>query len=61
MGDIQEAQLRPLLEKYFGSLQAKNKQENFRDNSAEWISGKVDKDIYLAMENPKSTVNVGYK
>ena len=61
VGDIQENQLKPLLEKYIASIPTKNIDENFKDNSVEWVSNTIDKDIYLKMEDPKSTVNITYK
>ncbi|REE83009.1 zinc protease [Lutibacter oceani] len=61
VGDVNEAQLKPLLEKYIASIPTKKIKENFKDNSAEWVSNKIDKSVYLTMEDPKATVNIGYK
>ncbi|MEP4948436.1 MAG: insulinase family protein, partial [Flavobacteriaceae bacterium] len=32
-----------------------------KDNGAEWISDKIDEDIYIDMEEPKARVNISYK
>lgn len=61
VGDIPEEELKPLLEKYIASLPTKKYREQYKDNSAEWVSDAIDKDIYLPMENPKSTVRIMYK
>ncbi|MFI1772432.1 M16 family metallopeptidase [Thalassobellus citreus] len=61
VGDVKETQLKPLLEKYIASLPTKNVKETYKDNGPKWISNKIDKDVYLAMEDPKASVNVVYK
>ncbi|WP_235841739.1 M16 family metallopeptidase [Confluentibacter sediminis] len=61
VGDVSEDQLKPLLEKYIASLPTKNIKETYKNNSAEWVSNKIDKDIYLTMEDPKANVNIVYK
>ncbi len=61
VGDVQENQLKPLLEKYIASIPTKIINEKYIDNTAVWVSDNIDKDIYLEMEDPKATVNVVYK
>ncbi|RXP46576.1 insulinase family protein [Lutibacter sp. HS1-25] len=61
VGDVTEAQLKPLLKKYVASIPTDNTTEVFKDNGAEWISNKIDEDIYLTMADPKAKVNIAYK
>ena len=61
VGDVKADQLKPLLEKYIASIPTYNTKEVFIDNGAEWVSDKITEDVYLAMEDPKSTVNILYK
>lgn len=61
IGDVSADALKPLLEKYIASIPTNNKKENWKDNSDSWVSNKIDKDIYLKMEDPKSTVRISYK
>ena len=61
VGDIQKEALKPLLEKYVASIPTNNIKEDWKDNSTPWLSGKIDKDIYLKMEDPKSSVRITYK
>lgn len=61
VGDIQEAELKSLLEKYIASIPTNNTTEIWKDNSEPWIGDAIDKDIYLKMEDPKSSVRIVYK
>lgn len=61
VGDVKEAQLKPLLQTYLAGLPTKNTKETFNNNGAEWLSNKIDRDIYLTMEDPKASVNIAYK
>jgi zinc protease len=61
VGDVTEEQLKPLLKKYVASIPTNATKEVYKDNGAEWISNKIDKDIYLTMTNPKAKVNIAYK
>ena len=61
VGDVQEQQLKPLLEKYIASLPTASFRENFRDNNVQWQSDKIDEDIFLTMEDPKTNVNIAFK
>ncbi|AUP81728.1 M16 family metallopeptidase [Flavivirga eckloniae] len=61
VGDIKKDALKPLLEKYIASIPTNKDKENWKDNSTPWLSGKIDKDIFLKMEDPKSSVRIQYK
>jgi zinc protease len=61
VGDVKEEQLKSLLAQYIASLPTKNIKENYKDNTVEWVSNTIDKDIYIAMEAPKANVNIYYK
>ncbi|MGL5683538.1 MAG: M16 family metallopeptidase [Marinifilaceae bacterium] len=56
VGNIDEEQLRPLVEKYFGSLQTDKSREKWVDNKVRRPKGKVEKEIEIALETPKATV-----
>ena len=56
VGDIKEDQVKPMVEKYIGSLKSTNRKETWRDNKVSWPKGKVVKDFSVALETPKSTV-----
>ncbi|WP_242202377.1 M16 family metallopeptidase [Aestuariivivens insulae] len=61
VGDVTEAQLKPLLEKYIASIPTNETTEEWLDNSVNWVKDNIDKDVYLTMEDPKSTVKIAYK
>lgn len=61
VGDVTEEDLKPLLAKYIASIPTNAVEENWVDNSVEWVDNTIDKDIYMEMEDPKSTVNVVIK
>lgn len=61
VGDVPESQLKPLLEQYIASIPTKKETEKYKDNSTDWLSNKIDKDVHLKMEDPKSTVRITYK
>ncbi|MDD7886789.1 pitrilysin family protein [Flavivirga sp. 57AJ16] len=61
VGDVKEAQLKPLLKQYLASIPTWNTKEIYKDNGPEWISDQIDKDIYLKMEEPKANINIAYK
>lgn len=61
VGDIKAAQLKPLLAKYIASIPTTSAKENFKDVGAQWKSKRVDEDIFMKMEDPKSNVNIAYK
>lgn len=61
VGDVNEGDLKPLLEKYIASIPTSSTKENWTDNSSDWVSKTIDKDIYLSMEDPKSSVRIAIK
>ena len=60
VGDVTPEVLKPLLEKYIASISGIKRKEKYRTNPPQWISKKIDKDILIKMETPKSSVNVAY-
>jgi len=58
VGDVTKEALKPLLKKYIASIPTSNVKENWKDNTVEWQSKTIDKDVFLAMEDPKTSVNV---
>ncbi|MDE5612732.1 MAG: insulinase family protein [Odoribacter sp.] len=56
VGNIDENTVKPLVEKYIGSLKSENRKENWKDNKVRGPKGKVTKEIELELEQPKSTV-----
>ena len=61
VGDIQKEILKSYLEKYIASIPSSNTKEEWKDNSVNWLSNSIDKDVYLKMEDPKSSVRIAYK
>ncbi|MGJ8760668.1 MAG: M16 family metallopeptidase [Polaribacter sp.] len=61
VGDVSKEQLKPLLESYIASLPTKKQTEMYKDNSTEWLSKTIKKDLFFKMENPKTTVSIIYK
>jgi len=61
VGDVKQEDLAPLLEKYIASIPTDASRENWVDNKAQWLQKNTDKDIYLAMENPKASVRFAIK
>ncbi|MEL1241716.1 M16 family metallopeptidase [Flavobacterium flavipallidum] len=61
VGDVKEAELKPLLEKFIASIPTKNKKENYKDNQVDWLSNKIDKTVYLKMKDPKASINIVFK
>ncbi len=57
VGAVNEETIRPLLEKYLGSLPSTGKKENFRDLGIRPPAGKTDKAFYKG-EEPQSFVNI---
>ncbi len=61
VGDVKKDVLKPLLAKYIASINSSDKKEQWKNNSVSWIGKNIDKDIYLKMEDPKSSVRIAYK
>ncbi len=56
VGNIDENIVKPLVEKYIGSLKSENRKETWKDNKVRGPKGKTSKEIELTLEQPKSTV-----
>ena len=56
VGNIDETTVKPLVEKYIGSLRSQNRKENWKDNHVRGPKGKTVKEIELQLETPKATV-----
>jgi zinc protease len=61
VGDVAKETIKPLLEKYIASIPTTDEKENWKDNSTSWISNKIDKDVFLEMKDPKTSVRVVLK
>ncbi|WP_303315321.1 insulinase family protein [Flavivirga abyssicola] len=61
VGDIKAETLKPLLENYIASMPTTNEKEQWKDNTVAWQKEKIDKDIFLPMEDAKGTVNIEIK
>lgn len=60
VGDVTPEVLKPLLEKYIASIEGVKRKENFKDNTVDWVANKIDKDVLIKMETPKSSVRIKY-
>lgn len=56
VGNIDAQTVRPLVQKYIGSLKSGNRKENWKDNKVRGPKGKTVKEIEIALEDPKATV-----
>lgn len=56
VGNIDAETVKPLVEKYIGSLKSENRKENWIDNNVRGPKGKTEKVIELELTTPKSTV-----
>lgn len=61
VGDVSIEVLKPLLEKYIASIPTNSTKENWQDNTSEWVEKTIDKDVFLAMEDPKTSVRISIK
>jgi zinc protease len=61
VGDVTKETIKPLLEKYIASIPTTTEKENWKDNSTSWINNKIDKDVFLEMKDPKTSVRVVIK
>ncbi|MCG1037305.1 M16 family metallopeptidase [Polaribacter sargassicola] len=61
VGGVPKENIKPLLEKYIGSIPTITKPETYKDNSVEWVSRDINKNLFFKMENPKSTVRVTFE
>ena len=56
VGNVDLAQLRPLVEKYIGSLPKGKKATSWKDNTPTFVKGKVVNEFSTAMQTPMETV-----
>lgn len=57
VGNVNPEEIKPLVEKYIGSIaKGKKAYQVNKDNTTKIVKGKVDETVKLAMETPKSTV-----
>ena len=56
VGNVDLAQLRPLVEKYIGSLPKGKKATSWKDNTPTFVNGKVVNEFSTAMQTPMETV-----
>jgi len=61
VGDVSKETIKPLLEMYIASIPTTSEKENWKDNSTSWINNKIDKDVFLEMKDPKTSVRVVIK
>ncbi|MBN2236844.1 MAG: insulinase family protein [Bacteroidales bacterium] len=61
VGNIEEQKLKPLVEKYLGSLTDIDRSESWKDNQVNMPKGTTEKAIDIAFTTPKSNVNVVYR
>ncbi len=60
VGNIDEAEVKPMVEKYIGSLTDKKRTEEWKDLGMDMAKGKTQKSIPIKLETPKSNVNLVY-
>jgi len=60
VGDVTPEVLKPLLEKYIASINGIKRKENFKKDFPKWTSSKIDKDVFIKMETPKSSVRITF-
>lgn len=60
VGNLEESKVKPLVEKYIGSLTDSPRKENWKDNNVNGPKGKTEKQIKIPMEVNKATVVITY-
>ena len=60
-GDVTAETLESLLERYIASIPATEEKENWKDNSVNWIRNNTDKDVFLSMQDAKTSVRIAIK
>ncbi len=58
VGNVEEAELKPLVQKYIGAIPDLDRTESWVDRQIYEPEGKVEKIIPVAMETPKANVNI---
>ena len=53
---VDEETIKPLVEKYIGSIKSENRKENWKDNGVRGPKGKTVRTIALDLQDPKATV-----
>jgi zinc protease len=61
VGNIEEEKVKPLVEKYIGSITDLPRTETWKDNNIAGPKGKTVREIQIPMENNKATVVVNFK
>ncbi|PXY45994.1 M16 family metallopeptidase [Flavobacterium hydrophilum] len=61
VGDLTPEILKPLLEKYIASINGIKRKEKFKTNVPKWTSNKIDRDVFIKMETPKSSVRIVFQ
>ena len=56
VGDVSKEVVKPLLEQYIASIPANGGKENWKNNATSWVQDIIDKDVFLEMEDPKTSV-----
>ena len=57
-GNVEEEQLKPLVQKYIGAIPDLDRSETWTDRMVREPEGVVEKEILLALETPKANVNI---
>ena len=60
VGNISKEEVKPMIEKYIGSLTDKDRKENWIDRKVRGPKGETIKKLYFPLETPKGTVIVKY-
>lgn len=60
VGDVTPEVLKPLLEKYIASINGIKRKETFKKDVPKWVSNKIDRDVFIKMETPKSSVRISF-
>lgn len=60
VGDVSPEVLKPLLEKYIASINGIKRKEKFKTEIPKWTSKKIDHDVFIKMETPKSSVRIAF-
>ncbi|AWK07068.1 peptidase M16 [Flavobacterium crocinum] len=60
VGDVTPEVLKPLLEKYIASINGIKRKEKFKTDIPKWTSNKIDRDVFIKMETPKSSVRIAF-
>jgi len=61
VGNIEEEKVKPLVEKYIGSITDLSRTETWKDNNITGPKGKTVREIQIPMEDNKATVVVNFK